>query len=108
MLRGILVKLLDFPWNDKIIFVLRIWWTASTCLWTMWGVVHGGPATMAGTEPHHSLAMGRSEGTCRDRGESKRTMSLFHLASYQQRECNREVARQRSLTAVIGVRWSTE
>jgi hypothetical protein len=59
MLRGILVKLLDFSWNDKIIFVLRIWWTASTR--TMWGVVHGGPATMAGTEPHHSLAMGRSE-----------------------------------------------
>jgi hypothetical protein len=28
--------------------------------WTMWGVVHGGPATMAGTEPHRSSAMGRS------------------------------------------------
>jgi hypothetical protein len=28
--------------------------------WTMWGVVHGGPATMAGTELHWSLAMGRS------------------------------------------------
>jgi hypothetical protein len=26
--------------------------------WTMWGVVHGGPATMTGTELHRSSAMG--------------------------------------------------
>jgi hypothetical protein len=38
MPRGILVKLLDFPWNNRIIFVLRIWWTESTCPWTMWGI----------------------------------------------------------------------
>jgi hypothetical protein len=48
--RGILVKFPDFPWNNRIIFVLRIWWTESTCPWTMWGVVHGGPASMAGTD----------------------------------------------------------
>jgi hypothetical protein len=106
MLRGIHVKLLDFPWNNRIIFVLRIWWTESTCPWTMWGMVHGGPATMAGTELHRSSAMGRSgrrglaviegkgRGRCRD--------SILLLTG------DGEAARQRSLTAAIGVHRSGE
>jgi hypothetical protein len=69
MLRGIHVKLLDFPWNNIIIFVLRIWWTESTCPWTMWGMVHGGPATMASTELGHGPFW--APRTCRGRWEGR-------------------------------------
>jgi hypothetical protein len=102
ILRGILVKFPDFPWNNRIIFVLRIWWTESTCPWTMWGVVHGGPASMAGTELLRSSAMGRSgrrghavmeekgRGRCRDSvlllpGDGKATGRLLDEEVRRQR-----------------------
>jgi hypothetical protein len=55
-----LLKLAGISIYCRIDFLKEMWWTESTCLWTMWGVVHGGPATMADTELHRSSAMGRS------------------------------------------------
>jgi hypothetical protein len=74
--RGILVKFPDFPWNNRIIFVLRIWWTESTCPWTMWGVVHGGLASMAGTD----LDWKREE-TWAEMGKPNRNKYLEYLAA---------------------------
>jgi hypothetical protein len=86
----------------RIVFVLKIWWTKSTVPCTMWGVVHGGPTTMAGTDLHRISAIGCSgrwgltmiEG----KGRGRRRGSVLLLSGDRK-------AMRRLLNIEVWIRW---
>jgi hypothetical protein len=65
--RGLFVKL-EFPWINRIIFVLNNRWTRSTACGPCPAMVHGGPAVDGGTEltgawpPVASVSKGTAQG----------------------------------------------